>query len=636
MAILLVLLTYARDRDVHNAGDTTHDIHLHKLEYQPLTNGTKPQEPWQHLPSATSVRIESRDAFHNVDPMGLPANATEVASLVKRFPADVSQHGYLVFPEPRENKVMMDDRVPYSWVQRGPSDHFAANVTRGEWFYFQIALFAVKELSTVTITPFELTAGSTTLKTQCLNTEGSTSLGEDVSASSRPQKPGFTSFLVNNVAASSVKALWIGLQVPDSLVPGTVLHGTATLATVLADTAGSSEQSQSSSQTITATLTVSQQPVSVTHGYDDLQSYARLAWLNSKLAIDDEVVKPFIPLQVDGGYMSEQSAGVLDPHADQDSSLEISLLNRHVVVAANGLPSAVTVTRPASTHGVIASREISLLAKPVALHFISDEASHDDHSLPLTVTKPASVWKRSPASVGWSSEFVAGPARVFLNGTIHMDGYIDFVFELSSASSASSSFVLRDIRLEIEWLPQPKERMMLAGMGVLTGALQQNTTVAWKWSLAHKNNFMWAGTASAGLKLQLKDDNDLYRDAAEKSYSSLPLTWDNNGRGGANITALSQANDLQGGDTAAPEDLGTRIVAYTGQYTLFPKAKVRLTRLKRHNMFLSNGMDFIIVGLVAVRSHPPPTDQPFFDSICRSHLSSQGTKVSTGRSVISK
>ena len=167
-----------------------------------------------------------------------------------------------------------------------------------------------------------------------------------------------------------------------------------------------------------------------------------------------------------------------------------------------------------------------------------------------------------------------------------MDGYIDFVFELSSASSASSSFVLRDIRLEIEWLPQPKERMMLAGMGVVTGALQRNTTVAWKWSLAHKNNFMWAGTASAGLKLQLKDDNDLYRDAAEKSYSSLPLTWDNHGRGGANITALSQANDPQGGDTVAPEDLGARIVAYTGQYTLSPKVQVRLTRLKRRNKFI--------------------------------------------------
>jgi hypothetical protein len=385
--------------------------------------------------------------------MGLPANNTEVATLVKRFSADVSQHGYLIFPEPRENKVMMDDKVPYSWVQRGPSDHFAANITRGEIFYFQIALFAVKELSSVTITPFELTAGSTTLKTQCLNTEGSTSLGEDVSASSRPQKPGFTSFLVKDVTAGSVRALWIGVQVPDSLAPGTVLHGVATLNTVLADTAGLSEQSLSSSKTISATLTVGPEAVSTSHGFDDLQSYARLAWLNSKLAIDDEVVAPFIPLQVDGGYMAKQTVGVPDLLAGsvvEDSSawakpLEIALLNRRVVVAANGLPSAVTVTRPPSTHGVIASRDISLLAKPVTLEFISDEVSHGDNVLPLTVTKPASVWHHSPASVSWSSEFIAGPAYVSLNGTIHMDGYIDFTFELSSAS-ASSSFVLRDIR----------------------------------------------------------------------------------------------------------------------------------------------------------------------------------------------
>ena len=519
--------------------------------------------------------------------MGLPANATEVASLLQRFSADASQHGYLLFPEPRENKVMMDDRVPYSWVQRGPSDHFVANVTRGEWFYFQIALFAVKELRSVTIAPFELAAGSITLRTQCLNTEGSTSLGEDVSASSRPQKPGFTSFLVNDVAAGSVQALWIGVQIPDSLVPGTILHGTATLNAVLTHGEDLSELPLSSSQTISTTLTVSHEPVSVNHGFDDLQSYARLAWLNSKLAIDDEVVAPFIPLQADGGYVVEQTGAVRNPHAgsvDDDPSawakpLEISLLNRHVVVGATGLPSAITVTRPASAHGVIASRDISLLAKPVALDFISNDAPLGDQPLPLTVIKPASVWQHSPARVGWSSEFVAGPARVCLNGTIHMDGYIDFVFELSSASSASTSFVLRDIRLEIEWLPQPKERTMLAGMGVVTGALQRNTTVAWKWSLAHKNNFMWAGTASAGLKLQLKDDNDPHTDAAMKSYSSLPLTWDNNGRGGANITALSQGNEPHGPSTLAPEDLGTRLVAYTGQYTLSPKVQVRHTAL---------------------------------------------------------
>eukprot|EP01048_Picozoa_sp_COSAG05_P015088 COSAG05_NODE_1778_length_4099_cov_2.396000_1_plen_958_part_00 len=571
----------------YDAGDTTHDIHLHKLEYQPLANHSQPVKPWQQLPSipAASIRIEFRDAFHNLDPMGQPANATEVASLLTRFSADATQRGYLLFPEPRENKVMMEERVPYSWVERGPSANFSAEVTRGEWFYFQLGLLATANLSAVTITPFVLTDGSTSVETQCLNTEGSTSLGEDVSPARRPRTPGFTSFEVRDLRAGAVRALWIGLQIPASLAPGTILRGSAELtvsvamagsgsadsgATTLGATAPSS---MSSSQTVTAALTVSAKPVSTSHGYDDLQSYARLNWLNSKLAIDDEVVAPYTPLQLAGGEEGRAAGG-----SEARTPLVVSLLNRRVTLGASGLPSAVTVTRPASAHGVIAAREIHLLAKPVSLAFISSSSGGGAGGdggrapLPLTVVKPATVVKHSAATVGWTAEFVAGPAHVVLNGTIHMDGYIDFVFELSRAASASaaSSFTLSDIQLLIEWLPQPRETLMLAGMGVVSGALEPNASVAWKWSTAHRNNFMWAGTASAGLKVQLKDDNDPHRDAAIKSYTVLPLTWDNGGRGGANITALSTTTSSTGGKAAAPADLGASFTAFTGEYTLSP------------------------------------------------------------------
>ena len=64
-------------------------------------------------------------------------------------------------------------------------------------------------------------------------------------------------------------------------------------------------------------------------------------------------------------------------------------------------------------------------------------------------------------------------------------------------------------------------------------------------------------------KVQLKDDNDPHRDAAIKSYSVLPLTWDNRGRGGANISAVSS-----GGSDNTPGMLGARLTAFTGHYTL--------------------------------------------------------------------
>ena len=183
------------------------------------------------------------------------------------------------------------------------------------------------------------------------------------------------------------------------------------------------------------------------------------------------------------------------------------------------------------------------------------------------------ITKASPASVDWSASFVAGPAHVVLNGTLHMDGYIDFVFELSSAAAnhGSATFSLADIRLDIEWLPQAQERLMLMGMGVVSGAFENNTSVAWHWSTQSRNNFMWAGSASAGMKVQLKDDNDPHRDAAIKSYTTLPLTWHNNGRGGANITAVTTADD----------PIGAKFVAFTGAYTLAPKVDPPLTNGSR-------------------------------------------------------
>ena len=59
----------------------------------------------------------------------------------------------------------------------------------------------------------------------------------------------------------------------------------------------------------------------------------------------------------------------------------------------------------------------------------------------------------------------------------------------------------------------------------------------------------------AGLRLELKDDNDPHRDAAIQSYGALPLSWDNGGRGGVNVTAQPSGSDL-----------GAVLTAFTGKY----------------------------------------------------------------------
>lgn len=531
-------------------GDTTHDIKAFTLETAPTPAPRPSHRPWQQLPRASGVRIESRDEFHNINPMGLPANTSELAGMVAKHP---SADGVWVFPERRENKVMMEDRVPYRWVEKGPSQHFSASVQRGEWFYFQLGLYTTDALSSVTLSSLAVAGGGVTVQARCLNTEGSTSLGEDVSPTQRPDRPGFDSFLVS-AEAGTVTSLWIGVEIPTTVKPNTVLRGAAMLG--LQKAAGTT----ATTKHVSVALTVSAEPVSVDQGFSNLSSYSRLSWLNSKYAIDDEVVAPYTALQVGGGgggagFSTESSGG----------GFFVGLLNRQVRVGADGLPSTITVTRPASAHGVIAERKINLLAKPISLALLKGGAA-----LPVTVRTPATVWRTTPAMVSWSSVVVVGPAVLTLNATIHMDGYMDFAVALSAATPADEHFEVDDIQLRVEWSPQPKDRLYYSGMDQLGQAFESNTSVAWKWSMARKNNFIWAGSPSAGLRLELKDDNDPHRDAAIPGYSQLPLSWaGKTNQGGCNFSAV------------AGSPLGASLTAYTGAYTLMRAVKAPLTNGSR-------------------------------------------------------
>ena len=318
----------------------------------------------------------------------------------------------------------MEDRVPFRWTEKGPSSTFAADVRRGEWYYWQLGIYTTKNLSSITLSPLTLQGGQVALRAQCLNTEGSTSLGEDVSPTQRPNRPGFQSFLVS-AAAGTVKALWIGVELPTTVAPGTILQGNTTLAFEGEGVKGTKQ--------VSVVLTVSSEPPSTDQGFSVLQNYSRLAWLNSKYAIDDEVVAPYLPLKL------ASTAGAADA-----AGFSVELLNRRVTIGANGLPAAVTVTRPASAHGVIAARKIELLAQPVTLELLRAGAA-----IPATVHTPAKVWRKTPATVDWSSVFVAGPAQVTVNGTLHFDGYMDFAATFASASASDAQFEVDDIQVRV-------------------------------------------------------------------------------------------------------------------------------------------------------------------------------------------
>ena len=66
---------------------------------------------------ASAITIEARTEFESFAPMELAANRTEVASLVAaRTVAGKPPPPYLLFTEPRELPVRMQDRIPVHWT----------------------------------------------------------------------------------------------------------------------------------------------------------------------------------------------------------------------------------------------------------------------------------------------------------------------------------------------------------------------------------------------------------------------------------------------------------------------------------------------------------------------------------------
>ena len=120
-------------------GDGIHDILKFELLATPPSNSSANSSAWKALPPlrAAAIVIEARAPFESFAPMELAANETEVAALVKSR----GSPPYLVFTEPREMAVRMQNRIPERWLSAPAAPSVSASVRRGEYFTWQIALF---------------------------------------------------------------------------------------------------------------------------------------------------------------------------------------------------------------------------------------------------------------------------------------------------------------------------------------------------------------------------------------------------------------------------------------------------------------------------------------------------------------
>jgi len=447
--------------------------------------GAISSEAWQSLPEATTTEIQSIDELNSFYPMEVIATVAEMEALTAAHPGD----RYLLFPEDRRQPIRMTDDLPLRWIKAGPGGPFRGSAARGEFYAFQVGVYAMRDgLShlAVDLTPLRKEADrDRSHSAQIPATEFSAfNLG-----GIDPAGKEFTKEV--DVEEGEVQALWFGVQIPEDAEPG-LYRGSVTITP-----AGTAAKS------VSLEIEVSPEPVTAA-GDDEPWRHSRLRWLDSRIAFDDELVKPFTPVEVEGNT--------------------VSILGRQVDIGATGFP-----------------RRIRSYFAPEMTHLHDDARGVLHGPIELLVESEGKVleWEGSgprfeshgPGRVSWVASSQAGELAMAVRAEIEFDGNVELTVALTTAQPSS----VDDVRLRIPLAREVAKYMM--GMGLRGGVRPEEHH--WQWDVATKNqDGAWIGDVSAGLQFSLRDENYV-RPLNTNFYLSKPLveptSWANGGLGGCDL-----------------------------------------------------------------------------------------------------
>ena len=403
------------------------------------------------LDEAKVIEIQSRTAFDSFFPMEIVAKKAEVEDLVKK-----SATPYLVFPEDRKFPIRMFDDIPYKWIIKGASASFTGNAQRNEYYVFQLGVFAGRQdLRNVKIqfvkSPFKAT---------CFNTEGYNTRGDF-----------FTKIV--DVKKGKVQPFWIGLDIPKDAKPG------------LKEFYVSIKPKNAPATIVRVKINVTKD-VLANRGDDEAWRYSRLRWLNSKLGINDAVVKPYQNLEI-----KEQ---------------KITAASGEVVLKKDGLPSA-----------IIANGN-PLLASPLTFNILVNSQtqvfSHYDFKYSA----------KGVGKVSWKSTAYNDRIKLVCKASMEADGYLRYKISVNSLKETN----VDDINLQI---PVKKElAKYFMGMGLPGSKCPDDYN--WKWN--GPQDSYWIGDVNAGLFCEMRGTS--YSGPLLNLYNPPPPpAWYNNNLGGFNI-----------------------------------------------------------------------------------------------------
>jgi len=93
------------------------------------------------LPESRVIDLQAINELHSFFPMEVIATRAEV----ERLQAAYASASYLIFPEDRTRSIRMTDDLPYRWIESGPAAPLTGTALRGEYYAFQIGVYAMRQ-----------------------------------------------------------------------------------------------------------------------------------------------------------------------------------------------------------------------------------------------------------------------------------------------------------------------------------------------------------------------------------------------------------------------------------------------------------------------------------------------------------
>lgn len=448
--------------------------------------GLHDADGWEKLPRAETFGYEAAGAVDSFAPLGFAATEEERTRLQQAHNGE----GFLLFGEDRTHPLGRYRRLPARWALATPFTPLDVTADRGEFYPVQVGVYALQELTDVRGEvrglPFSV---------RCVSTGGIDARG--------------TAFERRvEVGAECAGALWFGVDIPEDAQPG-LYEGE-----IAVSASGAPEH------VLPLRLTVGQDVVA-DGGAGEPWRLARLGWLDSALAQDDEPVAPYTPV----GTAAAEAGGQ-----------RLTILGRTVELGPDGLPRRLVSTfTPTVTRADGPPRDV--LAAPVTL----------DLGRPLE-HGPLGVDRIGPARVAWSTR--AGGQDVLLRteGELEADGFL--VVRATVEATADTEL---DVTLEVP----VREEVARYAMGLgLTGRACP-ATYDWSWDTPTRNqDAFWLGDPAAGLQLGLRDEH-YTRPLNTNYYREKPLR-----------TPRSWAGDGSGGVRLRTSEGVRRLSAFSGPLTL--------------------------------------------------------------------